>query len=516
MKKIVITHYLLFLSISFCFTQNTIVKNSNDISFIKGNITNYANKPLFLYKCYKDTLLFIDSIQTNRKGEFLFSSLLHGRKTDLNPGRRQFGTGLYKIQMLQNQFFYIIHSDNEEAIEIKTVHQPDVFNNNATDSLEVLKSEENQLFCEFQTLQKKLNIADAWLLQMMRLYPLSDPFHNQIEDEYFKRYKAMDEFVKSSSFRGEFTLSETEVKQSVNYKEQIATLPKVVRNDGNFADVIALAYYQPVHPDWKQPDNWRDSIIANHYFDYFNPADSFYLHTNILPEKMELYLKLKTNKVDGYGQPVRDEMFAATAAHEFLEKTKNSLANFEFCFNYLLKKFSKEHLDNAFLFLYDTYAKPQAGNCESSVIISGIFKEKANKLRNIAIGSYAPDFVIMDGKLNLSQLPSNNVLVLFWASWCPHCADEIPKIKAALEQSKQNIMVVAVSLDTDTKQWEQFVEENAMANWVNITDFKSWNGTIPKQYNVYATPSMFLLDKNKKIIAKPETTNQLIKAIEVL
>ena len=488
MKKLVITHYLLFLSISFCFAQNTIVKNGNDISFVKGNITNYANKPLFLYKCYKDTLLFIDSIQSDRKGEFLFSPLLHGRKTALEPDRRKAEVGLYKIQLQQNQFFYIIYSDYEEAIEIKTVYQPDIFYNNATDSLFVLKSEENQLFYEFQVLQKKLNIADAWLLQMMRLYPLSDSFHNQLEDEYFKRYKAMDEFVKES----------------------------IVLDSSSPSDKIAAAYYKPVNPDWHEPDNWRDSVIAYHYFDYFNPADSFYLHTNILTEKLEIYLKLKTNKLDGYGQPVRDEMFAATAAHEFLEKTKNSPANFEFCFNYLLKNFSKEHLDNAFLFLYDTYAKPQEGNCESSVIISETFKEKANKLRNVAIGSSAPDFIIMDGKINLTQLPETEVLILFWASWCPHCADEIPKIKAAIEQSKQNIMVVAVSLDTDTRQWEQFIEKNSMANWVNITDFKSWNGTIPKQYNVYATPSMFLLDKNKKIIAKPETTNQLIKAIEVL
>lgn len=478
--------FLLFFSASFCMGQ---YPAANTNPFVKGKIVNYSDKPLALYKSGiypekggRDTLVFIDSVRTNKKGEFVFNLSANSWKQH---------AGLYKIQMLQNQFFFIIYSGNEKAIEIKTVYQPDMFNNNATDSLLVLTSEENKLFYEFQALQKKINIADAWLLQMMRLYPLSDPFHKKLTTEYFERHQAMELFVNKTS--------------SVK----------------NLSGLITKAYYKPVNPDWREPDNWRDSIIAAHYFDYFNPADSFYLHTNILTEKLEIYLKLKTNKLDGYGQPIKSELLYAYAAKEFLNHATDPNnatlgGSFNFCFNYLLTKFSKEHLDNAFLFLYDSYAKPQEGNCESSIIISPALKEKANKLRNVAIGSSAPDFVIMDGKINLQQLPATEVLILFWASWCPHCADEIPKIKAALEQSKQNIMVVAVSLDTDTKQWEQFVEKNAMANWVNITDFKSWNGSIPKQYNVYATPSMFLLDKNKKIIAKPETTNQLIKAIEVL
>src|SRR5690606_7562330 len=82
-------------------------------------------------------------------------------------------------------------------IKIKTIYQFSGFYNISTDSLVVLQSEDNKRFYKFQHLQQKLNIANYWLLQMMRLYPLPDPFHKQIEEEYFKRYKAMDEFIKS-------------------------------------------------------------------------------------------------------------------------------------------------------------------------------------------------------------------------------------------------------------------------------------------------------------------------------
>lgn len=485
MKSISFTFFL-FFSVALCMGQ---CPTANAQPFFKGSITNYAGKPLLLYKSGvhpdkggRDTLIFVDSIRTNKKGEFAFT---------LGTNSWAQHSGLFKIQLQQNQFFFIIYSCKEDGIEIKTVYRPDMFSNNATDSLVVLKSEENKLFYEFQALQKRVNIADAWLLQMMRLYPLSDPFHEKLANEYFARHQEMKQFVtKTSGIK-------------------------------NLSALITKAYYQPVNPDWREPDNWRDSIIAAHYFDYFNPADSFYLHTNILTEKLEIYLKLKTNKIDGYGQPIKNELFYAYAAKDFLNHTilpnnSNHGESFNFCFNYLLTKFSKEHLDNAFLYLYDSFAKPQEGNCESSITIIPLLKDKVNKLRNVAIGSSAPDFTIMDGKINLKQLPETTILIVFWASWCPHCTDEIPKIKAALELNKQNIMVVAVSLDTDVKQWQQFVEQNKMTNWVNISEFKSWNGTVPKQYNVYATPSMFLLDKTKKIIAKPETTDQLIKAIELL
>src|SRR3954466_3239169 len=286
-------------------------------SFLKGRINNYANQPLYVYQCYGDTLLLTDSTTSDKNGEFVFlKSLSKIQKTNLDNE-----AGMYKIVLQLNQFFYILYNDS--PIEIRTVYQSNAFFNSAMDSLTVLKSDENKHFYEFQHFQQGINIASSWLLQMMRLYPRVDSFHIQIENEYFKRYKAIEQFVFHTSLS---------------------------RQERSPANLIAKAYYQPILPDWKQPDAWRDSIIALHYFDYFNPADPFYLNSNILPEKMDLFLVLATNKLNAYGQPIKDEMLTARAAQMFLEKTKSSRINFNFCLNYLLKKFSKEYLNNAFLF----------------------------------------------------------------------------------------------------------------------------------------------------------------------
>lgn len=468
-----ITLVTLLIVNKFLFAE--ITQKSKNLAAIKfeGNIKNYIHQPIVIYKCYKDSLILIEEINTNDKGQFSFNGF-----TGEN-------IALYKIILLKNQFFYILNDGN--SVEIKTLFQPDLFNNIASDSLKVIKSEENKRFYKFQYLQQQLNTANYFLLQMMRLYPLGDSFHAQIEKEYFRRHEAMTRFIENIETRN----------KSLSAK-------------------IALAYYQSIIPDWKQPDDWRDSIVALGYFDYFNPADSFYLQTNILPEKMDLYLALKTNKVDNYGQPIKNELFLSSAAQEFLNQTKTNDNNFEFCFNYFLKKFSTDHQDQAYLTLFSTYYKPHAEACESALSISEELKEKANTLKKVSVGTIAPDFIIMEEKLNLYQLPAEHTLLLFWASWCPHCVEEISKIKSAIDDYQhkgKNLLVIAISLDTDEKQWAQFVEQNQLTNWINMSDFKSWDGTIPKQYNIYATPTMFLLNKEKTIIAKPETVQQLINTL---
>ena len=74
----------------------------------------------------------------------------------------------------------------------------------------------------------------------------------------------------------------------------------------------------------------------------------------------------------------------------------------------------------------------------------------------------------------------------------------------------KNIEVVAISLDTSRVDWLNFVRDNAL-NILNISDQKGWDGKAAGDYFIYATPTMFLLDSNKKIIGKPTTFEELQK-----
>ncbi len=147
---------------------------------INGTVANYANQSLYIYQCYGDTLLLVDSVKTNAQGNFTFS-------------RQHLSQGLYRFNLPNNQWFYILNDGH--PVVVKTVYQFSAFYNIATDSLKVLQSEENKKLYAFQHLQQTLNIANTWLLQMIRLYPIIDPFHPKIEAEYLARYKAMNDFI---------------------------------------------------------------------------------------------------------------------------------------------------------------------------------------------------------------------------------------------------------------------------------------------------------------------------------
>ena len=451
-----------------------------------GTIKNYAKQTLYLYKCLCDTLLLIDTTQTSNNGGFEFNIPSAFAYNNLSSP-----LGLYKIILPYEQSFQFLYTG--DAIEIQTIYKHDFQYNIASDSLNVRQSDENKRFIEFQQLQQQANIANYYLLQMMRLYPIPDPFHKQMETEYYKRFDALMQFVK---------------QQQKDYPECMTTK-------------IAQAYYVPALPDWKKPDSWRDSIIALHFFDYFNPADSFYLHTNILPEKIDWYLALRTNKRDEFGQAVLSEDTLYEAAFEFLEKAKNNQANgnknFEFVLTYLLKQLHKEKKYRAFLRIYDAYLYRAGENCEVENDNFITYRELAGNIRGVEIGSIAPDFELGNNSgLNLFNIKSDYVLLIFWASWCPHCKSEILNIYSylskefpSLNQNKKTLTTIAISLDTDKNKWQQFIKDYNLSAWINIAELKGWDGNIVKKYNIYATPTLILLDKNKKILFKPTDFKQL-------
>lgn len=450
----------------------------NSKALLKGQIKNYANSSLTVYKCYADTLLFADSVKTDKSGVFSVA---------LPSGE----SGLLRVELQQDQFFYVINDQN--PININTIYNPNVQSNVATDSLTVLQSEENKNLYKFQKLQKQINVGNGWLINVLRYYPPFDPFHKNMEDEYFKRFEAMKSFIK-----------ETSKKDS--------------KKQTSLANKLALAYY-PFNPDWKQSDAWRDSVLVAHYFDYFDPSDEFYLNTNILQEKIEVYVSLRNNKKDANGEPIHDEMEFAEAVKDFLDRTKANKASLDFLLNFVLNRFSKEHKDEAFLYIYDRYMKPEGEDCGDQVPADGDnisstelnrikLAEKADVIRGVQVGSIAPDFTIEEG-LDLHQIESDYTLLVFWSTWCPYCVREIPEIKKITDEYSPQITTVAVSLDTDKEAWKEFIAENNLTTFLNYSELKSWGSKVVRKYNVYATPTMLLLDKDKKIIAKPISDKEL-------
>ena len=72
------------------------------------------------------------------------------------------------------------------------------------------------------------------------------------------------------------------------------------------------------------------------------------------------------------------------------------------------------------------------------------------------------------------------------------------------------LKIFAISLDTSKSDWLNYIRKNNY-NWINVSDLKGGYGKAVKDYKVYATPSMFLVNDKKELIAIPAKIEDLKK-----
>jgi thiol-disulfide isomerase/thioredoxin len=188
------------------------------------------------------------------------------------------------------------------------------------------------------------------------------------------------------------------------------------------------------------------------------------------------------------------------------EKKLNEVTNFLFD---LLEKHS--------LFQASEYLALKVLN-EVSCTIDHDLSNQLETYRIMKKGNTAPDILFLNNVLapgyiekkipeKLSDLKSKYTVVVFGASWCPKCKEELPEI--ALEYSKwktNGVEVVFISLDEEKEMYNAFVKDFP---FISTCDFKKWQGQIVNDYHVFGTPTMFLLDEKRKILLRPNSVKQM-------
>ena len=98
---------------------------------------------------------------------------------------------------------------------------------------------------------------------------------------------------------------------------------------------------------------------------------------------------------------------------------------------------------------------------------------------------------------------------MFWASHCQHCMAELPGFANWYNSyGKNDIEMIAVSLDGNKKNWESAINNNNF-NWTNICQFKVYKSPICLDFKIKKTPTMFVFNNKMEIVAKPRSTHQL-------
>jgi thiol-disulfide isomerase/thioredoxin len=118
-----------------------------------------------------------------------------------------------------------------------------------------------------------------------------------------------------------------------------------------------------------------------------------------------------------------------------------------------------------------------------------------------------PSDISREKTQKLSDLKTAYTLIVFGASTCPKCTEEIPQIAEKYSKWKaQGVEVVFISLDEDENSYQQFI---GSFPFISLCDFKKWKSPIVESYYVFGTPTMFLLDNKREILLRPNSVKQM-------
>ena len=133
------------------------------------------------------------------------------------------------------------------------------------------------------------------------------------------------------------------------------------------------------------------------------------------------------------------------------------------------------------------------------------FHANVAALKSTQVGMKAPDFTIEgpDGKtVNLYQAKAKYTVLDFWASWCMPCRAESPKMVQLYQKyHTKGLQIIGISLDNDKSKWQAAIEKDHLS-WTHVSQLQGWKSPVARMYNVSQIPNTYLLDENKKILAK--------------
>lgn len=237
--------------------------------------------------------------------------------------------------------------------------------------------------------------------------------------------------------------------------------------------------------------------VLEQVFNQLDFADNRLIHSGLYYELLETHAVAMEYYGDKAAQHLNQSTDKILTSLKSKPELKQNVA--EYLFNLFEKRSlfqSSEHI--ALTMLNDE-------SCQLNDKHQALFEQ----YRKMANGKTAPNIELLTTKtVNLYNLKSKYKLVVFGASWCSKCVEEIPKLKSfyADWKKKHNLEIVFVSLDTDKMEYANFTKDFP---WLSGCDFAGWETKAARDYCVFATPTLYLLDANNTIKIKPISADQV-------
>lgn len=501
---------------------------------LKAEIKDMPYQKVYLFALYGHYQNIIDSVQVDTSGFFQFNL-----SENLPVGMYRIVLGkTKKAQYYSGEPQVINFIFNNADIELYTHFEYPV------DSMHVISSPlsiwrgaggevENQLYYNYLKKRNNNYYKMDLLAYMLKYYPQTDLSRTDLSRTASREDR--DDFYKN--IEKQFMKSQLQQEKYVNI---------LIENnpDTYVARLIKMEKVPIIDPKLTEAE--QNEYLKQHFFDEADFTDTTLLISDVISKKIFDYILLHHNK--SFNEEQQKKVFIE-AVDTILFKAMDNETVYNYVLDYLILGFDRINNQEVLSYIIEQYT------CSSDQHEDKVQKRIEN-FKNLAVGKQAPEIEMTNencivktwratsqthntsvGKQATSQncpsslyaINAKYTLVIFWASSCPHCLYALKQLKKIYEQYKgfpvetrrassqtsipasslrTNFEVLAISLDEDESLWKNTIAEEEY-NWLNYSELKGWDGKIAQDYYLYATPTMLLLDKDKKIIAKPLTVEQL-------
>lgn len=416
-------------------------------NFVKGKIepvNDYSWVVLYQLKGAKQ--LYIKNT-TIDKGEFSIEIPQNSSK------------GMYRLLYSQEGNGYVDFIYNNENIELKYNPEEPVV------SLEFINSEENKIYSSYKS-EGAFRMQQLDSVQLSYFKLTEESGKNSANSFYEKSLNDFKNFQAQFEKNAKGTLASHFIKSGKKYYSN-----NLLQTPQEYLNSEKLHYFDFI--------DFNDEVLSNSIFFSGKIIDYvFYLNGS---DDIEVQNKLYVNSVQFV-----------------LNKIENSNLKSEMITT-LLYTFAQ--IENTILidFLIDDFYKklPESLKNESEI------NEIQEKVK-LAVGKEAPEIIWEEKGITkkLSSLnEAENYIVVFWSTGCSHCLVEVPQLYE-FTKDITGIKVIAIALENDELDFNHHTSK--FEKWTNVLGLNKWQNKIAQNYEITSTPTYFVLDRNKTIIAKPD------------
>ena len=439
------------------------IQNSNASNYLYYKLIGCESNYAVLFNIRGNESHAIDTAYKQQSGGFAFTNI------------EKYPAGMYVVQFNDSVYTELIFNGEDIVLEANI--------DNILMTMNVKKSQENLIL--FTYWQYAIYVKDSinkLSLKRQRLLQKNYGIENEVTAKLNLKIYEMNEKL-YTYIREQRTL----------YSEA-------------FAPVLLLSYQIPSYQRYlsfedNNPYPSEKEFYQYHFFDNVDFSDARLLNTKVIYVSISDYL-------NNFGTP------ASTSNYNRIIDLVMKLASendevYYYCMNLFIQNFDNTIWEDVFVHIIDKYYR---NSYVPDPTVAMYYFNKAEAIKKLKPGKKAPNFTLQDtsgNNVSLYDIKAKAKILVFYSSDCPHCEEAMPELKNIYKQYKNSgVEVIAVAIDDDASVWKNHIRKDSLI-WINLSDLKGMSSPIISQYNIWMTPTIFILDKKNIIMNKPKGSTDI-------